>query len=88
LHGEFPFVEYVGADSVLQGIAAMLYADRIGARLAIGWSMGTIVSARGVYLSLVLDLPTGATIVCTFGVMLILMALVRPLVQRQAHAVS
>jgi zinc/manganese transport system permease protein len=66
----------------------MLYADHIGARLAIGWSMGTIVSALGVYLSLVLDLPTGATIVCTFGVILILMAVVRPLVQRQIHAVS
>jgi zinc/manganese transport system permease protein len=66
----------------------MLYADRIGSRLAIGWSMGTLVSALGVYLSLVLDLPTGATIVCTFGVILILMAILRPLIQRAAHAVS
>ena len=38
----------------------MLYADSIGKRLAIGWTMGTIVSALGVYLSLQLDLPTGA----------------------------
>jgi hypothetical protein len=30
-----------------------------------------------------LDLPTGATIVCTFGVVLILMALVRVLIPRQ-----
>jgi hypothetical protein len=37
-----------------------------------------------VYLSLILDLPTGATIVCTFGLVLILMAIVRPLVQRTA----
>ena len=59
---------------IVPSVAAMLYADRIGARLAIGWSMGTLVSALGVYLSLVLDLPTGATIVCTFGVVLILMA--------------
>jgi zinc/manganese transport system permease protein len=73
---------------IVPSVAAMLYADHIGARLAIGWSMGTIVSALGVYLSLVLDLPTGATIVCTFGVILILMAVVRPLVQRQIHAVS
>jgi ABC-type Mn2+/Zn2+ transport system permease subunit len=41
--------------------------------------MGTIVSALGVYLSLVLDLPTGATIVCTFGAALVVMAAVRPL---------
>ena len=39
--------------------------------------MGTVVSALGVYLSLMLDLPTGATIVCTFGIVLILMAIVR-----------
>ena len=73
---------------IVPSVAAMLYADHIGARLAIGWSMGTIVSALGVYLSLILDLPTGATIVCTFGVMLILMAVVRPLFQRRVHAVS
>ena len=53
---------------IVPSVAAMLYADSIGKRLAIGWTMGTIVSALGVYLSLKLDLPTGATIVCTFGV--------------------
>ena len=69
---------------IVPSVAAMLYSDHIGKRLAIGWSMGTIVSALGVYLSLVLDLPTGATIVCTFALALILMALVRPLFQRVA----
>jgi len=64
---------------IVPSVAAMLYADSIGKRLAIGWSMGTIVSALGVYLSLQLDLPTGATIVCTFGVVLALMAAARPL---------
>jgi zinc/manganese transport system permease protein len=67
---------------IVPSVAAMLYADRIGARLAIGWTMGTIVSALGVYLSLWLDLPTGATIVCTFGLVLVLMAAVRPIVAR------
>ena len=64
---------------IVPSVAAMLYAETIGRRLAIGWSMGTIVSALGVYLSLQLDLPTGATIVCTFGLVLIVMAAVRPL---------
>ncbi len=67
---------------IVPSVAAMLYSDRIGPRLAIGWSMGTIVSALGVYLSVALDLPTGATIVCTFGIVLALMAAVRPLIQR------
>ena len=69
---------------IVPSVAAMLYADRIGPRLAIGWTMGTVVSALGVYLSLVLDLPTGATIVCTFGVALVLMASARPLLRRSA----
>lgn len=68
---------------IVPSVAAMLYADTIGKRLAIGWTMGTVVSALGVYLSLVLDLPTGATIVCTFGLVLVLMALVRPLFRRR-----
>jgi zinc/manganese transport system permease protein len=64
---------------IVPSVAAMLYAKTVVLRLANGWSMGTIVSALGVYLSLQLDLPTGATIVCTFGLVLILMAVVRPL---------
>src|SRR5467141_4220542 len=67
---------------IVPSVAAMLYAEHIGRRLAIGWTMGTVVSALGVYLSLKLDLPTGATIVCTFGLILIVMAAVRPLIQR------
>jgi zinc/manganese transport system permease protein len=69
---------------IVPSVAAMLYAETVGRRLAIGWTMGTIVSAAGVYLSLVLDLPTGATIVCTFGIVLVLMWAVRPLVRSTA----
>jgi zinc/manganese transport system permease protein len=67
---------------IVPSVGAMLFAERIGPRLAIGWIMGTAVSAVGVYLSLKIDLPTGATIVCTFGMVLILMAVVRVLVRR------
>ena len=66
---------------IVPSVAAMLYSEKIGTRLAIGWAMGTVVSAVGVYMSLLLDLPTGATIVCTFGLVLILMAAVRPMLQ-------
>jgi zinc/manganese transport system permease protein len=69
---------------IVPSVAAMLYADRIGPRLAIGWTMGTVVSALGIYLSLQLDLPTGATMVCTFGAVLVFMALARPLLARRA----
>ncbi len=58
---------------IVPSVGAMLFADRVGRRLAIGWTMGTLVSALGVYFSVMADLPTGATIVCTFGGVLVLM---------------
>ena len=67
---------------IVPSVGAMLFADRIGPRLAIGWTMGTLVSALGCYLSVELDLPTGATIVCTFGGVLILMSLLSWLLRR------
>jgi zinc/manganese transport system permease protein len=62
---------------IVPSVGAMLFSANIGKRLAIGWTMGTLVSALGVYLSLKIDLPTGATIVCTFALVLIAMALFR-----------
>ncbi len=63
----------------------MLFAGRIGPRLAIGWVMGVVVSMLGMYFSVQFDLPTGATIVCTFGgLLLAAMASVRPLYLRAA----
>jgi zinc/manganese transport system permease protein len=58
---------------IVPSVGAMLFADKIGRRLALGWTMGTIVSALGVYFSVLLDTPTGATIVCTFGAVLVAM---------------
>ena len=71
---------------IVPSVGAMLWASRIGPRLAIGWGMGVIVSMLGMYLSVEFDLPTGAAIVCTFGLVLILMAMVRPLIVK--HVVS
>ena len=65
---------------IVPSVGAMLFADRIGPRLAIGWTMGTLVSALGCYLSVVIDTPTGATIVVTFGGVLILMFLLHLIV--------
>ena len=69
---------------IVPSVGAMLYAESIGPRLAIGWTMGTLVSVLGVYLSLKIDLPTGATIVCTFGLVLLVMGLFRGVVKRAA----
>jgi zinc/manganese transport system permease protein len=71
---------------IVPSVAAMLYAETVGRRLLIGWTMGTVVSALGIYLSVKLDLPTGATMVCTFGLVLIVMAAIKPLLRRAASA--
>ncbi len=68
---------------IVPSVTAMLFAERLGARLAIGWAMGPLVSAAGVALSFLLDLPTGATIVATFGGALLLVAGARLLFRRQ-----
>jgi ABC-type Mn2+/Zn2+ transport system permease subunit len=59
---------------IVPAVTAMLFAHRLGPRLAIGWTTGALVSAAGVALSYLLDLPTGATIVATFGAALLLLA--------------
>jgi len=50
--------------------------------------MGTVVSGLGIYLSVQLDLPTGATMVVTFGGVLALMAIVRVLWRRGEHTAA
>jgi len=62
---------------IVPAVCAALFADGIGARLAIGWSVGFVVSAVGCSLSYLADLPTGATVVCTFGLALLILGLFR-----------
>jgi zinc/manganese transport system permease protein len=68
---------------IVPSVAGMLFAKTIGKRLAVAWTMGTLVSALGIYLSVKLDLPTGAAIVCTFGIVLAVMATIKALVYRR-----
>ena len=56
---------------IVPALAATLVGGSIAARLFVGWGFGAVVSVLGVTLSAWLDLPTGATIVCVFGVSLI-----------------
>ena len=69
---------------IVPSVAAMLFARSIGKRLAIGWTMGAVVSAIGILISFQADLPTGATIVCTFGIALLLLAIVWALTRRRS----
>ena len=66
---------------IVPSVASMLFSERLGVRLAIGWTMGVVVSAVGVWLSFLLDLPTGATIVATFGAALLVLSAIRLLIR-------
>jgi zinc/manganese transport system permease protein len=59
---------------IVPAIAATAVAEGVAARLIIGWSFGVAVSLGGVAASAAFDLPTGATVVCAFGVALLAFA--------------
>jgi zinc/manganese transport system permease protein len=62
---------------VVPAATSMLFSDSIKRRLLLGWGVGFLGSVVGIATSYFLDLPTGATVVCTFGLILILAALVK-----------
>jgi len=55
-------------------MAELLEAKR---KLLTGWILGSLISVAGTVLSYGLDLPTGATIVCTFGLCLLVLMILR-----------
>ncbi len=58
---------------IVPALAGIAVGGTIGTRLAIGWAFGTLVSIIGVAGSAAFDLPTGATVVCAFGLTLIVL---------------
>lgn len=55
---------------IVPSICGVLLGKTISQRLWIGWGIGGLTSILGIAASYFLDLPTGAAIVCTFGVVL------------------
>jgi zinc/manganese transport system permease protein len=62
---------------IVPALAGITVGGGIAARLVTGWVFGTVVSVVGISASAALDLPTGATVVCAFGVMLLALAVVQ-----------
>jgi zinc/manganese transport system permease protein len=56
---------------IVPSLAAVILGGSVRTKLLIGWMFGTAVSVVGVGVSAALDLPTGATVVCVFGVSLL-----------------
>jgi len=76
---------------IIPAAIGIIYSADISVRLLIGWTAGTVASAIGLGASYYWDLPTGAAMVCAFGIALMAAALARPWFfvpkeqRRQAH---
>ena len=51
-------------------VTALIFQESIRGRLIFGWVFSIVGSLLGMFVSLMLDVPTGAAIVVTFGAML------------------
>ncbi len=65
---------------VAPAVFAVMFTESLGARLALSWTVGVVVSALGLLYSY--DRPSGPMIMCFFAVALILGALYQKLRQR------
>jgi zinc/manganese transport system permease protein len=71
---------------IVPTLAANLLGGSIPRRLAIAWSFGTLVSVLAMGASAVFDTPTGATVVCAFGLILLALAVITRTTGRSAPA--
>ena len=62
---------------IVPAVGAILFCEQLSKRLTFGWLMGAGGSLLGIFLSYYFDLPTGATIVCTFGGLLVFLAVLK-----------
>jgi zinc/manganese transport system permease protein len=62
---------------VVPAVCAMFFARSVRHRLLIGWGLGFVASILGLYASAKWDLPTGASVVTMFGIILVICVAVK-----------
>ena len=87
------FVQIVGVLLVftyliVPAVCGILTVRRFGARLAVGVVLSLVGGVTGLILSFYKDLPSGAAIVCVFGVLLVLAGIASAFTMRKAGAVE
>jgi zinc/manganese transport system permease protein len=65
---------------VIPAVIAFLFTAKPSLLLTIAWSVGTLATVLGLYISYVTDFPTGPVVVCAFAMVLIVAFVVRWLV--------
>ena len=73
---------------IVPAVCGINLAKRITNRLLIGWFIALLGGIAGLFLSYWCDLPSGAAIVCTFGVLLILISVFALWQQRRARSIA
>jgi zinc/manganese transport system permease protein len=71
---------------IIPAVAALLFVRGVKNRLIFGWTFGVVGSLLGLLVSVVLDLPTGASIVVTFGALLLVVVIAKAIKRRSAAA--
>jgi zinc/manganese transport system permease protein len=62
---------------VVPAVCAMFFVKNVSYRLIIGWALGFAASVVGLCVSANWDLPTGASVVTVFGLILVLSAVIK-----------
>jgi zinc/manganese transport system permease protein len=61
---------------IVPALAGLVLGGTMATRLLVGWTFGALVSLIGMLASATLDLPTGATVACVFGLALLFWSVV------------
>jgi zinc/manganese transport system permease protein len=56
---------------IVPAVCSLLFSERLSTRLLISWLIGIVTSIAGILASYYMDLPSGAAIVCVFGMVLV-----------------
>jgi zinc/manganese transport system permease protein len=67
---------------IIPAVCAMMFTKEFGRRLVFAWAAGGVTSLAGLYASGAWDLPTGAALVCCFGLLVIGCGAVKRLLAR------
>jgi len=62
---------------IVPAVITRMYSERIWTRLLGGWGVAVLASVLGLWASWSWDLPTGAAVVATFGLLLVAAGAVR-----------
>ena len=70
---------------VVPAVCAMFFVRGVAQRLLIGWGLGFAASIFGLYASAKWDLPTGASVVTVFGIILVICAAIKYITPTGRH---